>query len=295
MKITRPSSPVAVLAATLTAALGLAAAPVTADPVLLQVDYETGKRYLQESAQDMDVTLNIAGQALGTTTKLTQRMAIAVTPREEGGGKVMTMTYEGIKMDSSAMGQRMSYDSDNPDDSGSPMAAAFAGLLSEEIVIELDEAGEVVSFRAPAGLGEDVINEDQMLQLIGVGMSAGLPTEPVAPGASWTQTHTADLPQMGAMNTEVEFTLDEVKEVDGRQVAIISFTGTVTGGEAPADSPLPMTFGDDGTVKGSMTLDVAGKQVINSVTDMSFTMKLGGQDVPAKANNRQRLLSVEDL
>lgn len=294
MTTCRPSPRRPASAASLTLAFGLAAASLSAEPVLLEVEYETGKRYVQENAQDMDVTLNVLGQSLGTSTRMTQRMAIAVSPRDEGG-KVITITYDGIKMESSAMGQRMSYDSDNPDDSGSPLAGALGGLMSEETVIEMDEAGEVVAFRAPGGVAEELVNEEQILQMIGAGMAGGLPSEPVSPGHTWTHKQSTELPQMGSMNTEIEFTFEEVTEVDGRQLAKISYTGTVTGGEAPADSPLPMTFSDDGTIKGKMTLDIAGKQVVDSDTDMSFTMNLGGQEVPAKANNRQRLVSVEDL
>lgn len=149
--------------------------------------------------------------------------------------------------------------------------------------MKMDSRGRIVEMPTIEGVPPEA---QQMMAQMGNSFGLELPEGEVGPGDSWSANFDIDLPgQMGMQMTmamDVTYTLERI---DGDFVTL-AFTGPmiVTGGGQG------MTMDGDGTIEGTMVLDVSVGRINRSTTSVAFDMNASGMTMSMRNNMNMTLI-----
>src|SRR5471030_3243681 len=86
-----------------------------ADAIDIKQHWLAGKKYYQTIQTDQQSTIQIGAQKMEQTTGMTMEMTMTVNTPQKVQPKRMTIRYERVAMDMTMNGQKMGFDSANPD------------------------------------------------------------------------------------------------------------------------------------------------------------------------------------
>ncbi len=217
---------------------------------LLALEYKTGTTYLQTTNMMQAMKLNMGGQAIDQ--KMDMSNTLEMTAADAASGKQLKFSYTRMAMDMEMMGQKMGFDSDKPDDSGNPFAAAFKDIIGAEFTATLDEKNKITKIEGveelqkkaganpmTAQLTGNMLSEDNFKNLLNNWYADGFPKTPVKAGDTWPMDMEMALPGVGKMNYKGTYKhLGHVKQ-DGHDCIAIEVDGKMSvetgqGGEAAA-------------------------------------------------------------
>lgn len=138
--------------------------------------------------------------------------------------------------------------------------------------VKMDSRGRIVEPPTMEGASPEA---QQMMSQLGNSFGLELPEGEVSPGDSWRANFDIDVPgQMGMQMTmamDVTYTLERVEG----DLVTLSFTGPmiVSGGGQG------MTMDGDGTMEGTMVLDIGVGRITESTTSVAFDMNAAGMTV----------------
>ncbi len=277
-------------------AAALVAQPVAAQKVTLRWKYQAGSEMVYRVKNHQDMIASVGG---AMTSDQTQTLRWKVTDVAPNGDATISMTTERVQIEMQGMGQNVKYDSDSgepPADQQTKVAAAMAGL-SYTMVVSPD--GSVKSIQGIDKLREQMLaalppEQVAMMQSVAGEMFSDetitrmaqqnvqiFPDAPVGPGDTWERSFTVSVPVLGSMTTNTTYTLGGTEQRDGRTIATISTSGTMSMG-GDSTSALPMTV-DLGATKidGSIDFDTDRGITVSSTmsTNMQMTIDAGGQQM----------------
>lgn len=233
-------------------------AVIAADQAQLEWKWTPGEVHRYTMTQDMDMTMEMgnlpeqAGAAgFGPNMKTTQHQVF--TLKEEvkelspEGTATVEQTIESMKFDMDVPGMgKMSYDSENPDQSAhpmAPMAQPMTKLVGKSFTLVRDKTGKILEMRGMqelmeemmAGFGNDPMSaqiknqfsemfKDENFESFNQCSFEALPAEAVGPGSSWGCTTSQSIPMLGQMQRDSTYTLEGYQTVDGMECADIAFT-----------------------------------------------------------------------
>ena len=256
------------------------------DQYVLRLAPEQGRTFTITQTQRVVSDISVMGNEIQNEQDqtFTARMHIA---NRENGTTTLERTITRIQMESSGMGETMSYDSDDPE-SESPIADAMGPMLNKTISIDLREDGSFAGDRdeLEAAMSE-LVEGDEQLEMLVSNMTDGFlnqfqfyPTESIAVGDSWTEEADVDLGV--PLTLAMTYTLDSVEDTR----AHISV-------EADIDSEgAPMEMGQGvsgeafltGSQSGTMVLDMPSGLLLESSMDGDISgfveLQAPGQDGP---------------
>ena len=266
--------------------------------------FEPGK-YVQtmETTNDMVTRVGDLESEDGIPMKQEQKQKILLEvsrPNGQGTQKVK-MTFAEIKMNQTALGMEIVYDSTDKDLQDPRMAPMFNAMLGTEITFDLTKDGKSENFKGFDDLWEKMVKSmpgvtaamlesmkksmgDEMLSNMASSFDNNFGKEPRAIGEQWTETRMQTIAIFGKSETELKNTLKSVRD----NVAVITTDGKIKmeGGTFEM-GPVKMKFekGDMGIVtttsrniKTGLTFEVKGE------TKMDITAAL---DIPV--DNTQQM------
>ncbi len=282
-----------------------AEAPRSSKKYSLEGKFQPGIQYMVmqlESKQDMQMDQAQGPAAAGMTGMVMRQLMVVKmdigTPDPQGCRKVI-LTYERIRQ-SMRMGNggvRFEYDSLQPDKAqASPMGRIFAPLLKTKIEILLGKDDKVISVKGMESMWKAMADEnprmrpmldtmkktfgDESVKKMILGGMENMPQHPVAIGDKWEIQNKMDIPFLGEMNIKINMKLLSVAKKDGREIAEIEMTGTVTGtkGKGMEVSGVIVKLGAMKiTQKGKMFFDLKRGQMIRSDIDQKISMAMQSQ------------------
>jgi hypothetical protein len=232
-------------------------AVIAADQAQLEWKWTPGEVHRYTMTQDMDMTMEMgnlpeqAGAAgFGPNMKTTQHQVF--TLKEEvkelspEGTATVEQTIESMQFDMDVPGMgKMSYDSENPDQSAhpmAPMAQPMTKLVGKSFTLVRDKTGKILEMRGMqelmddmmAGFGNDPVSsqiknqfsemfKDENFESFNQCSFEALPAEAVGPGSSWGCTTSQPIPMLGQMQRDSTYTLEGYETVDGMECANIAF------------------------------------------------------------------------
>jgi len=258
--------------------------------------FEPGK-YVQtmETTNDMVTRVGDLESEDGIPMKQEQKQKILLEvsrPNGQGTQKVK-MTFAEIKMNQTALGMEIVYDSTDKDLQDPRMAPMFNAMLGTEITFDLTKDGKSENFKGFDDLWEKMVKSmpgipaamlesmkknmgDEMLSNMASSFENNFGKEPRAIGEQWTETRMQNIPIFGQSETELKNTLKSVRD----NIAVITTDGKIKmeGGTFEM-GPVKMKFekGDMGLVttsslniKTGLTFEVKGetKMDITAALDM---------------------------
>jgi hypothetical protein len=292
-----------------------------AETVEIKQHWMAGKKYYQSIHTDQQSTIQIGQQKMEQATNMTMELTMTVNTPQKGEPKRMTIRYERMAMDMTMNGQKMGFDSANPDASSDPLnlKKTIGATVGQELKIVLNDKDEVETIEnydefiqhlgpaaAPGFDPAKMFSRDSLTQMLKQGSLQALPGKPVSAGDAWPFNNQIALPQLGKVTVSGNYTLKGVGDHDGIRCAEIQMEGTLSMdlGAAKGDSSPLSTLGmkvTDGSVKGPVWFDsqLGIARETQLTQEMTISMKNPADPsapltVPMKQNISVKLTKVED-
>ncbi|MCL2742846.1 MAG: DUF6263 family protein [Planctomycetaceae bacterium] len=258
----------------------------------LKVQFPAGK-YQNVIESDMDMSIGMAGQAakMPMKQKQTQYMSLDVSPKVENGTQKIVMETTRIAMETKSAMMNMKYDSADPESAASPMKAAGA-MVGMKLVLTFKD-GKVAKVEGIEEFFEKLANNPdypkqtaEMLkkQFSNQAMTKNfdaqheaMPSKPVAVGEEWKTESTTEIPMLGKVKAVLNNTLKEVKEENGKKIAVIiskaSMKSTEPNEVETGGGKMTFTKVDIDTAT-TITLELETGLVPSTVADIKMEMEM---------------------
>lgn len=235
------------------------------------------QKFKVETTTKVNTTAEVMGQSMETTAdnKTTTLMEVTDIDKDEIKFK---STITQMVVNTSAMGQEMSFDSDKNDNSG-PMADMLSPKINKAKKIVIDPKGNVIKQEgdetdeeqlAMMGLqgGNDAVIELYVAELIGRELKAG----DVVPALVTITKEKLNIRDSGS------YTVTSVEN----DVASLSYSGTQVMTTTLEQMGMEMQMNSNNTVKTELQMDINTGLVLvrATVLDMNGTVDAGGMQIP---------------
>ncbi|MEX0700628.1 MAG: DUF6263 family protein [Planctomycetales bacterium] len=296
------------VSAALGSLLGAAGQGSAQETVEMRWKLAAGQRLAVTQTQNMNMEMKFGDQAITMDVNMEMNMRWDVDTIESDGDAAMTQTIDRIRMEMKMPNQAVKFDSATPDAAdplGKTMAQAMMPIIGAKITQTMDPRGKVKELKldpavqkqlqaasgAMGGLSEESLK--QMVEQMG-----GLPEQPVAVGAKWSET--VDLPLPGAKSAmKVDSTFQGIEDRDGRKLARID----IKFGVADAKPAAPASEKDEAEAappfevksidgSGKQFFDVQAGRLVEADSKFSIVMTadVGGQKADQKATATSRIV-----
>lgn len=217
--------------------IGLAAPAILAAPandpdkVDPKWKFEKDRTFFQEAIVDMEQNMTVMGNPVAVKSRQTVLTSWTPVTQLEDKSWVIKEKIVGMKMDMDVLGQKISYDSTNPQGGNKEMAdgmAPFIGAEFEQTVSPQMKVTKVTGYKELLDkMGQNnpkakqmmggVMSEETIKQM-GDALFAVVPNKSVAKGDTWFTEDKTTMPSLGALNIKRNFTyvgkkgsLEEIK------------------------------------------------------------------------------------
>lgn len=174
---------------------GAAPAP---DGVLLKWKFEKDKPFYQEMTTETNQTMMIQNNKVENQQKQTFYFSWTPKSEDKDGNWTLTQKIEGVKMDFTISGAKVSYDSTKESTGNNPLGDFFKVLVGSEFTVTLDKNLKATKIEGSGDFlkkltGQNpqmetllklILNEDTLKEMAGPTF-ASLPAKEVKPGESW--------------------------------------------------------------------------------------------------------------
>jgi hypothetical protein len=242
-----------------------------------KVDVQTGQKFKVETSTKVNSTAEVMGQSMENNTDSKTTAIYEITGAGQDGIKLKN-TVTNMKVEASAMGQSMSFDSDKKDNEG-PMADMLSKKINKPTEIILDTKGTIVK--------KEEEEEDGAMGMMGGGNGNETATELIIPALIGKEIKVGDsFLDKGAVKKEKYESRDSgtytITAIDNG-VASISYTGTQTISATMEQMGMEMITNSTNTVKSELQMNIATGLVIAKATVIEATVNVeaAGMSIPA--------------
>lgn len=261
------------------------------EPVELNFRYQPGKTYKSNMVTQSASKVMVDGQNMGTDQTITMDFTIKAEAIEDSENIKATVTYDRIRMNMNVMGQKMSFDSADPDPQGENPLAGMAGMAGKSLTATVTPKMEFIDLKGVdqlfEGLGEGaqmargMFGDEQLKQMMGAQTAAMMPKNRVKAGDEWPFKLVTPMGPLGNMTMEGKSTMKGILTQKESKYAVVEYSTDVQSKEGEGQDQLGMEMEiKDGKMKTNYHLDIAEGYVTMSKTEMSMTilMKIPGQE-----------------
>ena len=205
-----------------------------------------------------------------------------------------------MKMDNPAMPIDVDTNKKEDKDSDDPMKKLFTTMLQSEVILTVNELGEIKKTKVPDDVKKAIEGAGPMAQQMsflteeGMKGAAGLftfPKEAVANGKTWTQESKMDTPQI-AVKTTTEYTYKGTTSEKGSTFEKIGVKPTIS---FESKGGFDMKVSKQSS-EGTILFDANAGRIhdSNSTQKLSLSIDAGGQQMEMSSETKTSLKLVED-
>jgi hypothetical protein len=166
--------------------------------VLLKWKFEKDKPFYQEMTTETNQTMMIQGNKVENQQKQTFYFSWTPKSEDKDGNWTLAQKIEGLKMDFTISGSKVSYDSTKESTGNNPLGDFFKVLVGSEFTVTLDKNLKATKIDGSSDflkkltgqnpqmepLLKSILNEDTLKEMAGPTF-ASLPAKEVKPGDTW--------------------------------------------------------------------------------------------------------------
>ncbi|MCG3126323.1 MAG: hypothetical protein CHACPFDD_01155 [Phycisphaerae bacterium] len=282
-----------------------------AQSVHLKPKFEKGRELYFERTNDITQKMDGPQGAMEFKIRSVEGVMQKVDAVDKSGTH-LTLTFARLATESDVPAMGGSFDSDRRgEDESDELAIIYEPMLGQSIKLDIDEKGKAVKLDGMKAIVERMAKEaggNQMFEQISRRMTDDeyrkswgdaryvlYPQKEVKVGDTWTNEISSKDPFFGATHSKFECKLESVGEVDGRKVAVVSYTSTMTQVDPSAPSGNPMiksTKIDSASSKGTARFDIALGEFCSDQREASLNVTLelnSGGDAEAGEGQKMKL------
>jgi hypothetical protein len=243
-----------------------------------------GQKYLVENKISTQNTQEVQGQSIESKADFSSSYNIEVKD-VKGDNYNLTNTIKAVKVNASAMGQDLNFDSDKKEDLDGENGAELKKYINQPKDITIDKSGKVLNTKAPdtAAANPSQANMITMImkQMVGDpeqgGYGANMAFEALPKNAK-VGTTWADSSSNGGISRVTTYT---IKEINGDK-ATIALEGTLITDVKSEMQGMEISTKTKGKFTGEDIVDIKTGviQQRNSTMDASVTIAVMGQEIP---------------
>lgn len=240
------------------------------------------------------ITMEMMGQSMEIISNVSMLQAIDVNEKSDSGYAV-SATIKKMKMEGSAMGQNMNYDSEKKEDQDSEIGKNFKNKINAIVESQINENGKTTSVKksATAAEGTDAGNPMAMMQNMGggnnedAGAGAAFMVLPAGKKVndSWSDSSNADGIKVNRTYTVKDVKGSETtvllkgtqsinKNIENQGMEVNVLMETKLSGEITVDTLTGVVKQKTITVEGTGTSEVMGQSIpITSVSTTTTIVK----------------------
>jgi len=229
---------------------------------------------------------DLQGQTMETSSGISTFFTIEVLALQ-GNQYHLSNTMSAIKINITAMGQNINFDSDKKEDAEGDIGTSLKGLIRVPHDIQMDRSGNLIANAGDSAQPDSSHSQmEMMLQQIGDPQQTGFGTKmafmPVnrktKAGAKWQDSTSAD-----GVTRVTSYT---VKKIDGSR-AVLLVWGTENRDTKLEMQGMEISTKTTGKFTGEQTIDLKTGVVIqnNSTMDAAGTLSVMGQDIPTSVKS----------
>lgn len=248
---------------------------VMAQPVSISV--QSGQKFKVESTVNLNTSAEVMGQSMVTTAD-SKNTTVYQVKSTGSDGINLGATITNMVVNTSSMGQEMSFNSEDKGSSG-PMADMLKPRLNKEKSITIDAKGNVTK--------QDESGDDGQLAMMGMGGGNSTTIDLFIPALVGKDLKSGDsFTDIGSAKKEKYSSRDsgtyKITAIENG-VASISYTGTQVIAATVEQMGMEMQTTSNNTVKSEMQVDVKTGLVLlkASVIEMNVSVDAGGMTIPA--------------
>jgi Family of unknown function (DUF6263) len=247
------------------------------------LNLSTGQKYAVENKVVTKSTQEMQGQSMETNADVTSYYSIEVKDLKDNNYN-MTNAISAMKMNMSAMGQEMHFDSDKKEDMDGEMGSKFKGFINHPQPVLMDKSGNIIlsnQVDTAKKSDEDKQTEIIMKQMGGDPAEMGygakmafiaLPKD-AKTGATWQDSSSS-----AGVTRVTNYTIKDIKG----STATLSISGTEKREAKMEMNGMEIITKTTGKFSGEETVDVKTGVIIQNTlnADAKGTVSVMGQDIP---------------
>jgi len=236
-----------------------------------KIALKKGQKFMQQISGNVVISQQVMGQSIDSKIDMASVNTIEVKDIKDTGYS-LTYTITKLKMNMSAMGQDMNYDSDKKDND-STMGKSMSKLLNNPKNVDIDLMGKVTNTTKDTN---DTISDGDMmagLQSMLGNPDAFLVIPKAKVGYSWSDSVNKD-----DTKSNTTYTIKELKGND----ATVSVKGTMQVSQKAQAQNMEFTSNSTGSFNGDLIVDIKTGVVKqrNSTVETTGTVDIMGQQIP---------------
>lgn len=259
------------------------------EPIELKFNLKPGEKYLFSSETSQRIVQEMMGQKMTTIQSVTSHYIYDILSAQDGVTKVQ-VTFDKIKMDTDVAGmQRLTYDSDNPDESAKEMKP-MSVMIGKSFSMYVSEAGNVERIEGLSEIFDELegmqgemlkqfFGDSTMMQNMSM-MTNIYPDGPVDVGSQWNKAFSGPLAGMMKVSSDMTFSLSAI-EGSNAQIAV---QGTLDFSKLENGNPMLQhaTLNLNGTQTGTLTVDTRSGLPMKSVLNQEIKgdLEIQGMKIP---------------
>ena len=249
--------------------------------------FQPGKKYQYSMHQKVAMDMTAVGKAVGqegfggkTEINISMDLESVCKKHSTPGQIVVTTKYTRVAMDMNMGPMAMKYDSADPATAESPISKQLKPLLDLAIEVIYNDKNEIVEVKGFEKMqGMQQFSKEQILQMFDPARVLGIPAEGVAIGETWGSTTDMAMGQkIGSLEMETDSTYEKDETVDGKKLAILSYTSRAKGDLEKTGVAGAVDVEFNGTIK----FDKANRVAKESKATGTLRMKMKNPADPEK-------------
>lgn len=247
------------------------------------INLKKGDKFIIESKAVAVTSQSLMGQSMESNINTSSVYNIEVKNVKDNGYD-LNNTFTKLKLDMSAMGQNINFDSDKKEDMDGEIGKSMKDILNKPMDVLMDRSGKIIlDKKQDTASKEDMTNPAMLMakQFIsdpaegGNGASFAFANIPKKPGVgySWIDTSSS-----GGIKKSTTFTITQINGTD----ATVGISGTMNTEIKTEMQGMEITGKSSGTLKGNEIVNILTGIIkeTNTTLESTGTMSVMGQEIP---------------
>jgi hypothetical protein len=125
----------------------------------INMNVKEGDKYIVYVSTNANTSMKVAGQAVNSKQEMDMSYDVDITDVDKNSNITMDYKYDSIKTDTEAMGQTLSYDSKNTNDSSSEQGKIYGGLIGKSFSVKVSNKGKILEIKGVDDILSSVVDK----------------------------------------------------------------------------------------------------------------------------------------